>query len=125
MTFSINGIGTSLVGSRYLNEWELGHISKSKDFKEIVKGLPIKTKDDLTRFMITTKTFCIFWIPVLPLETFIYYSPKVKWHQDEEYIPLFYLDGKGRVSWEHVKRSFRFYFAPILAAIYAYFYFLG
>jgi len=115
MTFSINGIGTSLVGTRWLNEMEFYEISKNKDFKEIIKELPIEKEEDLYRFQIATESFCIFFIPIIPLKTFIYYSPRVKWHQSDKYIPLFYPNSKEKVSWEHVRKSWRFYLGPAIA----------
>ncbi len=117
MTFTFNGIGTSLFGDRWINEIEFYSISKNKDFKEIISSLPIETEEDLYRFRIATKSFCIFFIPIIPLETFIYYSPKVKWYESEKYIPLFHTTGKKGVDWSHVKSSWSFYLLPIIILV--------
>lgn len=120
MTFTLNGIGTSLEGERWLTAEEYIALSKHKDFEKIVIGLRntpelgIETEKDILRFKIATKSFSILF-PIIPLETFIYYYPKTKWYEnDNKYIPLFYTKGKGKVDWQHVKNSWSFYVFPLI-----------
>jgi hypothetical protein len=120
MTFTINGIGTILSGDRWLSGEEYHTLAQHKDFQTVIKNLTkdedlkIETQDDLFRFRIATKSFAVLFIPLIPIETFIYYYPKVKWHENQKYIPLFYTKGKGKVDWDHVKKSWSFYIAPVL-----------
>jgi len=115
MTFQFNGIGTGLYGDRWLTKSDYQALSKNKDFLEVLKALKhhkeldIKTDQDLFRFRIATKAFSLIWFPIIPLETFIYYSPKVKWYENEKYLPLFFPNGEHRVDWNHVKKSWSFY----------------
>ena len=120
MTFTFNGIGTTLSGDRWLNGEEYLALARHKDFKKVTQGLmntpelKIETKEDLFRFRIATKSFSVLFIPIIPLETFIYYYPKVKWYQNNKYIPLFYTRGNGKVDWKHVKKSWSFYVLPLV-----------
>lgn len=122
MTFTINGIGTTLSGDRWLNGEEYNTLMRQKSFQRVVKNLiknkdyNIETQDDLFRFRIATKSFSILFIPIIPLETFIYYCPKVKWHEDSKYVPLYYTHEKGKVDWQHVKGSWSFYIGPVIVA---------
>ena len=120
MTFTLNGVGTTLSGDRWLTIQELNELIQHEDFKEVIQvlkeneDLDIKEQEDLFRFKIATKSFSIFFLPIIPLETFIYYCPKTKWYDGDKYIPLFYTKGEGKVDWNHVKHSWSFYLFPIL-----------
>ena len=117
MTFTLNGFGTTLAGDRWLNELEWYHLINQKGFLKTIKKLPIHSEEEKYRFRIATKAVCIAFIPVLPLETFIYYSPKTSWYENDRYVPVYYTVGEGKIDWNHVKKSWSFYIAPVLFLI--------
>jgi hypothetical protein len=98
MTFTLNGIGTGLRGTRQITPQEYGRWKRH---------LPENV--DLSCFYLTTKCFVILWLPLIPLQTFVLVYPKTKWHESEKYVPLFYPAGKGKVYWNHVKNMNGFY----------------
>ena len=60
MTFTLNGIGTRLVGKRALTEQEYYRYNDKCPYKY-----------DEVKYWIATKAFVILFIPVIPLDTII------------------------------------------------------
>ncbi|TAL47887.1 hypothetical protein EPN87_01930 [archaeon] len=105
MTYTMNGIGTHLSGERKLTDEEYRKWAKD------IPHVPGVTKDNLR---IATESLVIGFLPVIPLKTFVYYyTQKSFWH-GTKYLPLYYPAGKGKVYWEHVKKSIVFYLSPFL-----------
>ena len=61
----INGVGTTLYGKRYLT-------------KEELKKMGLEKTEELMPY-VATIWFCIFWIPLIPLESNIIF-----WEHEEE-----------------------------------------
>ncbi len=102
MTSTVNGIGTHLSGSRELTEEELNEWGEKLPY---IHGL---TRNQLK---IATKSFVLLFLPVIPLETVIYYC------LGDKYIEAFYPAGKDKVYWKHVFNHPLFYVAPFLLLI--------
>ena len=122
MTFSINGCGTRLCGARQVTSDEFDIIMETENIEEIIQSLPIQKEEDVYRFGVATKAFCLLWIPLIPLETFVYYYPRTGFFESEKYIPLFDFNHTARVNWSHVKQSRSFYIAPIIFIIIIFYY---
>lgn len=107
----INGIGTRLSGKRIIDRDELMYSYLCNELNlDINSGLP--------DFFIATKSFVLFYIPVIPLETIIYYDIETEWYQDNQYVECCYPAGKNKVLWSHVKSSYSFYLFITIMFIY-------
>ena len=102
MTHTVNGIGTHLSGSEELTE---------EEFNEWGEKLPYIHGLTKSQLRIATKSFVIIFLPIIPLETVVYYL------LGDKYIEVFYPAGKGKVYWKHVSNNFIFYLAPLLLLI--------
>jgi hypothetical protein len=105
MTFTFNGIGTALRGTRRITDSE---------FRRWKRYLP---DIDAKYFYLTTESFVLFWVPVIPLQTFVLFYPERKWYQATRYVPCCFPAGEGRVDWQHVRRSPAFYIGPTILLI--------
>ena len=141
MTYSLNGIGTSLAGKRRLTQEEYHqcksfipreidlkegkrkkHCHKCNKFYSIRQKCPecgraLKKVEYFKRYThlnykIATESFVFLFLPLFPLKTFVYADLN-----SGGYIPLFYPKGEGKVYWEHVKSSWSFYIAPAIVII--------
>ena len=113
MTGTINGIGTHLSGERKLTDKEFKKWSKHFPYNPYVK------KED---YRIATESFVIFFIPIIPLRTFVYYYLR-KGIMHSRYRIIYYPAGKGKVYWDHVGESWVFYIGPTIL-VFLMFYFL-
>ena len=102
MTRTINGIGSFLSGTRHLTKEEID---------KWVENFPYMNQP-VTNALIATESAVIFWIPIYPVETIVYFMIKSGTYQI-----VYYPAGKGNVYWEHVKGSPSFYIFPILIII--------
>ncbi len=75
-------------------------------------------------FRITTESFVLFFIPLIPFKTFVYCDLETKWYQDDEYAPIYYPAGEDNVYWPHVKGGWSFYLAPVLTVLWLLFFFV-
>lgn len=118
MTYTINGIGTRLCGSRELTQ---------EEYNEHVNDLPYRYDEIVYR--IATKAFVVLFLPICPLETIIYANVKkakdssgtwaeipelrineFKWIDTDRY----FIYQTYHVNWDHVKHSVSFYIMPTL-----------
>ena len=105
MTGTVNGIGTHLSGERSLT---------SKEFNKWAEHFPynpyIKPKD----YKIATESVVIFFLPIIPLKTIVYYYTS-KQGMESQY-RIIYEPANGGVYWEHVKTSVSYYITPVVIA---------
>jgi len=113
MTSTVNGIGTHLSGERKLTDEEFNKWSENFPYN------PNITKDD---YRIATESFVILLIPIIPLKTFVYYY--IKRGFQSHYRIIFHPAGEGKIYWEHVKKGWVFYIAPILIAILVFYFYI-
>lgn len=100
MTGTVNSIGTQLSGKRSLSEEE---IKKWEEF------LPYSPNVKLHDYKICTKAFVIFFLPLIPLETIVYYDLPRKFYKI-----CYYPAGEKKVYWEHIREEPMFYIGPII-----------
>ena len=106
MTYTINGVGTQICGRRELTKEEIEKWSEN---------LPYRPHVTVNDYYIGTEAFVFFFIPIIPLKTFVHYyqSQKKFLGSETHYLICYYPAGEDKVYWEHVKSSFSFYIAPI------------
>jgi len=106
MTFTLNGCGTNLSGSRYLNDEELS--TWGSEIEDVYNISAEACK-------IATISNVFLWIPIIPLRTIVYYDvPREHWYSDDKYVILFYPGKFKLVYWKHVKSSMSFYILPFI-----------
>lgn len=103
MTSTINGIGTHLSGGRELTE---------EEYKLWGEKLPFIPGLNKKYLRIATKSFVVLFLPLIPLETIIYY-----YTDNSHYREIFYPAGKDKVYWSFVFNSPLFYTAYFLLLI--------
>jgi|GEM_PF-2953029 len=104
MTFTLNGCGTRLCGTRPLNE---------KEIKQWEENFPFHPQIRLQDYRLTTESFCLLWVPIIPLHTYV-----IRYVSDENYQIIYSPFGEGKISWEHVKSSLSFWIAPVLIILF-------
>jgi hypothetical protein len=104
MTSTVNGIGTHLSGQRQLTPQEV------KKWGEKIPYIPGLKQSQL---YIATKSFVLLFLPIIPLETVVYYYLSSGWNETT-YRQVFYPAGEGSVYWEHVKNSWVFWLTPAI-----------
>ena len=105
MTYTLNGIGTRLVGERKLTKEE---ITKWKN------RFP-QCDADVSYFNIATECFVFFYVPIIPLKTIIYYYTQ-KNFKGSQYMIVCRPPGKW-VNWNHILKSPGFYILPIVILV--------
>jgi hypothetical protein len=105
MTYTLNGCGTRLCGGRALTKEEIDSWGEY---------FPFDHQTRMQDYRLVTESFCLLWIPIIPLKTYV-----VRFMSDDKYQIVYYPFGTdGGVSWGHVKKSPSFYVAPILIILY-------
>lgn len=107
MTYTLNGIGTGIRGTRQLTDAE---------FKEWSEHFPYATHLTKQHYFIGTEAFVVLFVPIIPLKTFVFY-----YIDGKRYRIVYYPAGEGKVYWEHVKGSPSFYAGFILAILFVIF----
>lgn len=107
MTSTINGVGTRLSAERNLTDEEI---------KKWSPHFPFNPHRDVHQYRIATESFVFLFIPLIPLKTFVFYYMN-QGFMNSRYAIIYYPAGEGKVYWEHVKKSWQFYIAPVLITI--------
>lgn len=101
---TINGIGTRLCGVRKLNEKELNKWSKHFPYIPHVK---------VTEYNIAAESFVIFWLPIIPLRTRIFFYTN-EGAFNSQYVVVY---SPKKIYWPHIKTSPVFYAGPFVVLI--------
>ncbi len=103
MTSTVNGIGTHLCGVRLL---------KKEEADSWAENFPYMPNRSIYDYYIGTEAFVFFFIPIMPLKTYVFYYIK---SQEGAWQVIYYPpSGKEDIYWEHVKTSLSFYIFPVI-----------
>lgn len=92
---SLYGTGTRLCGKRKL---------KTKEIAMLLREAHLDPRISIYDYYIATEVFSILWVPIIPLETYIFYyliggtvgSEINRWKK------VYYPNGKSGIYWKHV-----------------------
>lgn len=97
MTYSIiYGTGTRLCGKRKL---------KDKEIDMWLREIPPNPHVSVDDYYIATEVFSILWVPILPLETYVFYytiGGDILYQGPTEWVSVYYPNGKHGIYWKHV-----------------------
>jgi len=108
MTYTFNGIGTAIYGERLLTKEEIDMWSAN---------FPFLTGQSISNLIIGTESLTIFFVPILPYRTIVYYYTQKDYSRSEFQIVYFPPSGKEQIYWPHVKNSYAFYIFPIVLVL--------
>lgn len=118
--YTVNGIGTSHVGTRQLTETEYRLWSSHLPHHVRIKDKNEAYLLDKGHYLITTESFVILGVPIIPLKTIVIFCPKTGFLESEKYVEVFHPAGENNIYWKHILGIPHFYlgyFFIFLAAL--------